>query len=102
MATITIIKCDRCGQSNEKHSLLFRGVSLDRAQHDICETCYRTISGVIANDIHEGLLLGAKAVEDLQENIGDDRMAALCGCSGSHLSDTLREVEKHMDEGPTP
>lgn len=102
MATITIIKCDRCEAKDNQEGVNVGTFQFGIKTYDLCEACYNTIRGVIVNDIHEGLLLGAKAVDDLYERLGEDRAAALFGCSSSYISDTLREVEKNIDEDGRP
>lgn len=98
MATVSFTTCDRCGVHSTYHGVKMYSLVLCGIQHDICDKCLDVIDRVMKNDINEGLLLGAKALENLQKSVGDDRMAELCGCSGSHLSKTLRHIEKHMDE----
>ena len=72
--------------------------SFDKKTLDLCHKCRDELKALFNNSIHARLLVGAKAVEDLAEKVGDDRMLALCGCSGSHLSDPLRHIEEHMDK----
>lgn len=98
MATVTTITCDRCGVANTHHGVTMRTLVLANTPHDICNKCLNVMDLVMKKSIHGGLLVGAEALEMLQEDLGDDRMLELCGCSGSHLSDTLRHIEEHMDE----
>lgn len=98
MATVSYVTCDRCGVQSTYHGVVMYPMQLGSAKHDVCGKCYDVIDLVMKNSIHGGLLVGAKALEMLQEDLGDDRMLELCGCSGSYLSDTLREIEEHMDE----
>ena len=98
MATVTTITCDRCGVANTYHGVTMHSLVLAGAQYDVCRKCVEVVDQVMEMSIHRGLLIGAEALENLQKSVGDDRMLELCGCSGSHLSDTLRHIEKHMDE----
>ena len=98
MATVTTVTCDRCGVANTYHGVTMHSLVLTGTQYDICKKCVEVIDQVMKMSIHRGLLIGAQAVEMLQDDLDDDRMAELCGCSGSHLSKTLRHIEEHMDE----
>lgn len=98
MATVSYMTCDRCGVQSTYHGVVMYPMQLGAAQRDVCGKCYDVIDLVMKNSIHGGLLIGAKAVDDLAEELGDDHAAALFGCSSSYISDTLRSVEEHMDE----
>lgn len=98
MATVTTITCDRCGVKNTYHGVTMATAQLGATRYDVCNKCYSVLDLVMKKSIHGGLLVGAEAIEMLQDDLGDDRMTELCGCSGSHLSDTLRHIEEHMDE----
>ena len=60
--------------------------------------CQDELKALFNSSIHARLLAGAKALEDLAEEVGDDRAAELCGCSSSHLADSLREIEEAISE----
>ena len=98
MVKVTTITCDRCGVANTYRGVTMHSLVLTGTQYDVCQKCVEVINRVMKNNINEGLLIGAKALENLQKSVGDDRMLELCGCSGSHLSKTLRHIEEHMDE----
>lgn len=98
MATVTTITCDRCGVQNTYHGVTMHSLVLAGAQYDVCRKCVEVVDQVMEMSIHRGLLIGAEAPEMLQDELNDDRMAELCGCSSSHIVETLRYVEEHMDE----
>ena len=98
MATVITITCDRCGMQSTYHGVTMHDMTLGNAHFDVCGKCFDVIDQVMKMSIHRGLLIGAQAVEMLQDDLDDERMAELCGCSGSHLSETLRHIEEHMDE----
>ena len=96
MATVKYMVCDRCGVANTYHGVTMHSLVLTGTQYDVCQKCVEVIDRVMKNNINEGLLIGAKALENLQKSVGDDRMLELCGCSGSHLSKTLRHIEENI------
>lgn len=98
MATITIIKCDRCEAKDNQEGVRVGAFKFGDITYDLCHNCQNELKALFNNSIHARLLAGAKAIEDLAEELGDDHAAHLCGCSSSHLADTLREIEEHMDE----
>lgn len=98
MATITTTVCDRCGAKDNQEGVKISNFQFSAKTWDLCHACQNEMTGAFNNSIHVRLLMGAKAVEDLAEELGDDHAAYLCGCSSSHIVDTLRHVEEHMDE----
>lgn len=98
MATITTIVCDRCGARNTQENVKIGTFQFDQKTLDLCYSCQDELKALFNNSIHARLLAGAKAIEDLAEELGDDHAAFLCGCSSSDIADTLRHVEEHMDE----
>lgn len=98
MATVTTIVCDRCGARNTQENVKIGTFQFDQKTLDLCYSCQAELKALFNNSIHARLLAGAKAIEDLAEELGDDHAAFLCGCSSSDIADTLRHVEEHMDE----
>ena len=96
MATITFTTCDRCGAKDNQEGVKISMFLFDQKSLDLCYRCQNELKALFNNSIHARLLAGAKAVEDLAEELGDDRAAELCGCSSSHLADTLREIEERI------
>lgn len=98
MATIRYTVCDRCGAKSTQENVKIGVFQFGSNTYDLCNDCIQELRGAFNNSIHVRLLMGAKAVEDLAEELGDEHAAFLCGCSSSHIVETLRSVEEHMDE----
>lgn len=98
MATVKYTVCDRCEARDAQEGVKIRNFLFEDKALDICNRCEHELKALFNNSIHARLLAGAKAVEDLAEELGDAHAAYLCGCSSSHIVDTLRHVEEHMDE----
>lgn len=98
MATVKYVVCDRCEAKSTQENVKISVFNFDQKTLDLCYRCQDELKALFNNSIHARLLAGAKAVEDLAEELGDDHAAYLCGCSSSHIVDTLRHVEEHMDE----
>ena len=98
MAKVNYTVCDRCEAESTQENVKISEFSFDKRTLDLCHKCKDELKALFNHSIHARLLAGAKALEDLAEKVGDDRMLELCGCSGSHLSDTLRHIEEHMDK----
>ena len=96
MARVQYMVCDRCKTKSTQENVKISGFSFDKKTLDLCHKCQDELKALFNNSIHARLLAGAKALEDLAEEVGDDRAAELCGCSSSHLADTLREVEENI------
>ena len=98
MATVKYMVCDRCEAKSTQENVKISGFSFDKKTLDLCHTCQDELKALFNSSIHARLLAGAKALEDLAEEVGDDRAAELCGCSSSHLADSLREIEEAISE----
>lgn len=98
MATVKYTVCDRCGAKDNQESVKISIFQFKNKTLDLCYKCQDELEALFNNSIHARLLAGAKAIEDLAEELDEDRAAALCGCSSSYIADVLREVEEHMDE----
>ena len=98
MATVKYTVCDRCGAKDNQEGVKISIFQFKNKTPDLCYKCQDELEALFNNSIHARLLAGAKAVEDLAEELGDDRAAELCGCSSSHLADTLREIEENIGE----
>ena len=96
MAIVKYMVCDRCKAKSTQENVKISEFSFDKKILDLCHKCLDELKALFNNSIHARLLAGAKAVEDLAEELGDDRAAELCGCSSSHLADTLREIEERI------
>ena len=96
MATVKYMVCDRCKAKSTQENVKASGFSFDKKTLDLCHTCQDELKALFNHSIHARLLAGAKALEDLAEEVGDDWAAVLCGCSSSHLADTLREIEENI------
>ena len=96
MATVKYIVCDRCEAKSTQENVKISTFAFDQKMLDLCHKCQDELKALFNNSIHARLLAGAKALEDLAEEVGDDRAAELCGCSSSHLADTLREIEENI------
>lgn len=70
MATLTIIRCDRCGVDNSKQNEFMRSVSLDATRYDVCRGCYDTVERVMQNNTPMNIRLGIDAIEKMQELAG--------------------------------
>ena len=98
MTKVTYTVCDRCEAKSTQENVKISEFSFNKKTLDLCYKCQDELKALFNNSIHARLLAGAKAIEDLAEELGDDHAAFLCGCSSSHIADTLRHVEEHMDE----
>ena len=98
MAKVNYTVCDRCEAKSTQENVKISEFSFDQKTLDLCHECQDELKALFDNSIHARLLAGAKAVEDLAEELGDDRATQLCGCSSSHIVNVLREVEERMDE----
>ena len=98
MAKVTYTVCDRCKAKSTQETVKISGFSFDKKTLDLCHKCQDELKALFNHSIHARLLAGAKAIEDLAEELGDDRAAELCGCSSSHLADSLREIEEAISE----
>ena len=96
MTKVHYTVCDRCEAKSTQENVKISEFSFDKKILDLCHKCQDELKALFNNSIHARLLAGAKAVEDLAEELGDDRAAELCGCSSSHLADTLREIEERI------
>ena len=96
MATVHYKVCDRCEAKSTQENVKISTFDFDQKTLDLCRKCQDELKALFNHSIHARLLAGAKALEDLAEELGDDRAAELCGCSSSHLADTLREVEENI------
>lgn len=94
MATVKYMVCDRCEAKSTQEGVKISMFNFEQKTLDLCHRCQDELKALFNNSIHARLLAGAKAIEDLAEELGDDRAAELCGCSSSHLADTLRELEE--------
>ena len=91
MATVQYTVCDRCEAKSTQEN-----VKISKFSFDLCHKCQDELKALFNHSIHARLLAGAKALEDLAEEVGDDRAAELCGCSSSHLAESLREIEENI------
>ena len=96
MARVHYTVCDRCEAKSTQENVKISVFKFDQKALDLCHKCQDELKALFNNSIHARLLAGAKALEDLAEELGDDRAAELCGCSSSHLADTLREIEENI------
>ena len=96
MATVKYMVCDRCEAKSTQENVKISTFAFDQKMLDLCRKCQDELKALFNHSIHARLLAGAKALEDLAEELGDDRAAELCGCSSSHLADTLREIEENI------
>lgn len=96
MATVKYIVCDRCEAKSTQEGVKISMFQFEQKTLDLCHKCQEELKALFNNSIHARLLAGAKAIEDLAEELGDDCAAELCGCSSSHLADTLREIEDRI------
>ena len=94
MAKVNYTVCDRCEAKSTQENVKISEFSFDQKTLDLCHECQDELKALFNHSIHARLLAGAKALEDLAEEVGDDRAAELCGCSSSHLADSLREIEE--------
>ena len=92
MASVTYTVCDRCKAKSTQENVKISGFSFDKRTLDLCHTCQDELKALF----NYSMLAGAKALEDLAEEVGDDRAAELCGCSSSHLAESLREIEENI------
>jgi hypothetical protein len=95
MAKVTYTVCDRCEAKSMQENVKISGFSFDKKTLDLCHKCQDELKALFNHSIHARLLAGAKALEDL----ADDRAAELCGCSSSHLAESLREIEENIGGG---
>lgn len=98
MAKVNYTVCDRCKAKSTQENVKISGFSFDKKTLDLCHECQDELKALFNHSIHARLLAGAKALEDLAEEVGDDRAAELCGCSSSHLAESLREIEEAISE----
>lgn len=96
MATVKYTVCDRCEAKDTQEGVRISMFQFEQKTLDLCHKCQEELKALFNNSIHARLLAGARAIEDLAEELGDDRAAELCGCSSSHLADTLRELEDRI------
>lgn len=96
MTKVHYTVCDRCEAKSTQENVKISEFSFNKKTLDLCHKCQDELKALFNNSIHARLLAGAKALEDLAEELGDDRAAELCGCSSSHLADTLREIEENI------
>lgn len=94
MTKVHYTVCDRCEAKSTQEGVRISEFGFDKRTLDLCHKCQVELKALFNNSIHARLLAGVKALEDLAEELGDDRAAELCGCSSSHLADTLREIEE--------
>lgn len=96
MAKVNYTVCDRCEAKTTQEGVEISEFSFDQKTLDLCHKCQDELKALFNHSIHARLLAGAKALEDLAEELGDDRAAELCGCSSSHLAESLREIEENI------
>ena len=96
MAIVRYTVCDRCEAKSTQDGVKIGMFSFDQKMLDLCHKCQDELKALFNHSIHARLLAGAKALEDLAEEVGDDRAAELCGCSSSHLAESLREIEENI------
>ena len=96
MAKVNYTVCDRCEAKSTQENVKISAFSFDKKTLDLCHECQDELKALFNHSIHARLLAGAKAIEDLAEELGDDRAAELCGCSSSHLADSLREIQENI------
>ena len=96
MARVHYTVCDRCEAKSTQENVKISAFSFDKKTLDLCHECQDELKALFNHSIHARLLAGAKAIEDLAEELGDDRAAELCGCSSSHLADSLREIQENI------
>lgn len=96
MAKVNYTVCDRCEAKSTQDGVKIGMFSFDQKMLDLCLHCQEELKALFNHSIHARLLAGAKALEDLAEEVGDDRAAELCGCSSSHLAESLREIEENI------
>lgn len=96
MAKVNYTVCDRCEAKSTQDGVKIGMFSFDQKMLDLCHECQDELKALFNHSIHARLLAGAKALEDLAEEVGDDRAAELCGCSSSHLAESLREIEENI------
>ena len=96
MAKVHYTVCDRCEAKSTQENVKISEFSFDKRTLDLCHKCKDELKALFNHSIHARLLAGAKALEDLAEEVGDDRAAELCGCSSSHLAESLREIEENI------
>ena len=94
MAKVNYTVCDRCEAKSTQENVKISAFSFDKKTLDLCHECQDELKALFNHSIHARLLAGAKALEEL----GDDRAAELCGCSSSHLAESLREIEEAISE----
>lgn len=86
MATVKYMVCDRCEAKSTQDGVKIGMFKFDQKALDLCHKCQDELKALFNNSIHARLLAGAKALEDLAEEVGDDRAA--------HLAESLREIEE--------
>ena len=96
MAKVNYTICDRCEAKSTQENVKISEFKFDQKTLDLCHECQDELKALFNHSIHARLLAGAKALEDLAEELGDDRAAELCGCSSSHLADSLREIQENI------
>ena len=96
MAKVNYTVCDRCEAKSTQENVKISEFSFDQKTLDLCHECQDELKALFNRSIHARLLAGAKALEDLAEEVGDDRAAELCGCSSSHMAESLREIEENI------
>ena len=79
MATVKYMVCDRCEAKSTQENVKIGTFAFDQKMLDLCHKCQDELKALFNNSIHARLLAGAKALEDLAEEVGDDRAAELCG-----------------------
>ena len=98
MAKVNYTVCDRCEAKSTQENVKISEFKFDQKTLDLCHECQNELKALFNHSIHARLLAGAKAIEDLAEEVGDNRAAELCGCSSSHLADSLRKIEEAISE----
>ena len=96
MAKVNYTVCDRCEAKSTQENVKISEFSFNKKTLDLCHECQDELKALFNHSIHARLLAGAKALEDLAEEVGDDRAAELCGCSSSHLAESLREIQENI------
>ena len=96
MAKVNYTVCDRCEAKSTQENVKISEFSFDQKTLDLCHECQDELKALFNHSIHARLLAGAKALEDLAEEVGDDRAAELCGCSSSHLAESLRKTQENI------
>ena len=89
MAKVSYTVCDRCEAKSTQENVKISEFSFNKKTLDLCHECQNELKALFNHSIHARLLA---------EEVGDDRAAELCGCSSSHLADSLRKIEEAISE----